>query len=461
VPAAGIVPQTGAVDFLQSRQERQFGQVLSVDADLVSESFQRALSAGGITSGGILYNASYTLARSQDQTSFGGGFGGFGGGGSTTAGDPNLRQWGSSDLDRRHTIVLTGTVPIGNQFEVTTVGRVVSGAPYTPRVGSDINGDGSRNDRAFIFSPAGAPDSGVANGMSRLLAGASGGAKSCLESQLGAIAGRNSCRGAWAPTVDFQFNWRPDFAGLKQKLMVSLVTVNFLGGVDRLVHGSDDLRRWGQTVRPDPTLLYVTGFDPEARQFRYAVNERFGSTRSAANAVVAPFQMGLQIRYTLGPDRQREMIQAVRGAGRAAGPGGAGGGPGGGNFMARFATLIPNPAKEVLALRLGLNITDSQAVALQLVADSSDARNQRLADTVQAEIAKAGSAPDPARLFATIRPWLERGQAGLQADLKVVEGLLTPEQWRQVPERIKTPRPMGPGGGPPGQRPPGLQAPAS
>jgi hypothetical protein len=286
--------------------------------------------------------------------------------------------------------------------------------------------------------------------MTRLLAGASGGAKACLDSQLGAIAGRNSCRGPWLPTVDFQFNWRPDFAGLKQRLMISLVTVNFLGGVDRLFHGSDDLRGWGRNVRPDPTLLYVTGFDPAAQQFKYAVNERFGSTQNSASAVSAPFQMGLQIRYTLGPDRQREMIQAVRGAGRAGGAGGAGGE----NFFARFASLIPNPAKEVLALRLGLNVTDSQAVRLQAVADSSDARNKRLADTVQAEIAKAGSSPDPARLFSTIRPYLEKGRAGLQEDLKAVEGILTPEQWRQVPDRIKTPPQGFGGGGPGGQRPP-------
>ncbi|HEX9164352.1 MAG TPA: hypothetical protein VF862_00465, partial [Gemmatimonadales bacterium] len=147
-----------------------------------------------------------------------------------------------------------------------------------------------------------------------------------------------------------------------------------------------------------------------------------------------------------------EMIQAVRGAGRA-GAGGAPGAGGGANFFSRFATLIPNPAKQVLELRLGLNITDSQAVVLQAVADSSDARNKRLADTVQVEIGKAGSNPDPARLFSTIRPWLERGQAGLQADLKAVEAVLTPEQWRQVPERIKNPR-QGFGGGPQGPRPP-------
>ena len=251
--------------------------------------------------------------------------------------------------------------------------------------------------------------------------------------------------------------------GLKQKLMVSLVTVNLLNGVDRLFHGSDDLRGWGQAVRPDATLLYVTGFDPVAARFRYAVNERFGSVRNSATAVVAPFQVGIQLRYTIGPDRQREMIQMVRGGAMRGGFGGpgAGAGPGaaagGGSFFSRFATLIPNPARQVLEFRLGLNLDEAQAVRLTALADSTDARNKALAAQVEAEIAKAGSSPDPARLFSVIRPFLERGQAGTQADLKAVEGVLTPEQWRQVPERVKNPGPrFGPGaGGPPGgARPP-------
>ena len=47
---------------------------------------------------------------------------------------------------------------------------MVSGAPYTPIVSGDINGDGSsRNDRAFIFNPATTADTAIANGMARLL----------------------------------------------------------------------------------------------------------------------------------------------------------------------------------------------------------------------------------------------------------------------------------------------------
>src|SRR2546425_7254168 len=50
------------------------------------------------------------------------------------------------------------TLPIASALELGAIGRLTSGAPFTPVVGSDINGDGARNDRAFIFVPATAPD---------------------------------------------------------------------------------------------------------------------------------------------------------------------------------------------------------------------------------------------------------------------------------------------------------------
>src|SRR3989449_7888766 len=50
----------------------------------------------------------------------------------------------------------------------------------------------SRNDRAFVFDPATAPDSGLVNGMRALLAGAPAAVRGCLDSQLGRIAARNS-----------------------------------------------------------------------------------------------------------------------------------------------------------------------------------------------------------------------------------------------------------------------------
>jgi hypothetical protein len=477
VPASSIDPATGTASVLASRRHPEFGQVLSVDSDLGSTSVQLALAANGLTRSGIIYSASWTIARSRDQSSSSG-FGAGGFGAATTAGNPNVREWATSDFDRRHTLVTTATVPIGGSFEFTTVARMSSGAPYTPRVGNDINGDGSRNDRAFIFDPAGVQgDTALAHGMQRLLAGTSGGARGCLERQMGQIAARNSCRGPWQPSFEVQANWRPAMWGLNRRLMVSITTVNLLGGLDRLFHGPDDLRGWGQAVRPDATLLYVNGFDPVHQRFQYTVNERFGSARSQANAFRAPFQIGIQARYTLGPDRQRQMIDAVRGRGAfpgmggfpgrggiggGGGGGGAGGGGAAGNFLERFETLIPNPARQVLELRLGLRLSDEQTRRLTEVGDSTAALNRRLADSTFAEIDRAGQRVDPNRLFGAIRPMLERGQANLVAALKAVEEILTPEQWAQVPERIKNPAQgvQGMMGGFPGgpgviRRPPG------
>ena len=97
--------------------------------------------------------------RSVDQSSFynAGGFGGGGAGGGfgspTTAGDPNIFPWATSDFERRHSFVGTTTWLVKPWLDITSVLRLTSGAPFTPRVGSDINGDGSRNDRAFVFNP--------------------------------------------------------------------------------------------------------------------------------------------------------------------------------------------------------------------------------------------------------------------------------------------------------------------
>ena len=57
------------------------------------------VSLGGVTLQGITLNGSYTFLRSRDQQNgFSAGGGGFGG--ASTAGDPNLVQWGTSDLER-------------------------------------------------------------------------------------------------------------------------------------------------------------------------------------------------------------------------------------------------------------------------------------------------------------------------------------------------------------------------
>src|SRR5207253_196282 len=199
----------------------------------------------------------FTLTRARDQSSYSCCSASAGFAAPTTAGDPNVREWGTSGLERRHAFVGTVTLPVTRGLEVSAIGNFMSGAPFTPIVGSDINGDGAKNDRAFIFNPARTADTAIANGMQVLLAAAPSPIRSCLRRQLGGIAGRNSCTGPWQASLDLQVNWRPEWFGLDRRLTMSLLTVNLLGGLDEWLHGRAQLRGWGYAPAPDPVLQYV------------------------------------------------------------------------------------------------------------------------------------------------------------------------------------------------------------
>jgi len=453
-PAALINPGTGVVALAASRKDTRFGQVLLLDSRLGSKSAGVTLSANGITRGGMSVQGSYTWSRSRDQSSASEGGGQRGFAGQTAGFDPNAREWATSDFERRHSFLAVVTWPATAALELTGIGRLTAGTPYTPLVGGDINGDGARNDRAFVFNPASAPDTAIANGMQRLLNGASSGARNCLERQMGGIAARNSCRGPWQPSLDLQLNYRPAWGGLDRRLAISLVTSNLLGGVDQLLHGSDDLHGWGQTVRPSTTLLSVRGFDPATNRYVYTVNERFGATSAGSNAIRIPFQVGIQLRYTLGQSGFAGAFGGGRGRpGGGDGPGlgggarGAAGGAGGGDFANRFGSLIPNPIREILELRIGLRLTEDQEKRLTVLSDTIMARNTALAAELQGEMAKLGANADGARMMAVIRPRMEAAQKQTQAALDAAKAILTAEQWNYLPDRVKNPRGQGGGAG--------------
>ncbi len=460
VPAGTIDPARGAVPFTASRVDTALGQVIEVGSDLASEAEQFTFALAGVTRHGAILQLSYTLAFSRDQSSASR-FGLQGFGGATTAGDPNLREWAASDFDRRHSFLGVVTYPFGPNLELTGVGRLSSGAPFTPMVASDVNGDGARNDRAFVFDPSGSTPQAAA--MSRLLASADPRIVGCLESQVGQVAQRNSCRGPWQGSFDMQLNYRPDVLGLHRRLTVSVVTVNLLRGVDQLVHGSANARGWGLTLRPDPNLLYVTGFDPVTHAFTYAVNERFGATGSGANALRAPFQIGIQARFTIGPDRMQaalDQLRGFRGGGGFGGRGGFGGmgrfggfgGAAGGGigFAERLASLLPNPPAQVLELRDTLRLTPGQVTLLEAARDSLAARTKAVADSLQAladsvqgatQTARRGTTtPDFRGLFVLLRPKLEEARQNVRQALEDVRAILTVDQWNRVPDRIRNPR---------------------
>jgi len=179
--------------------------------------------------------------------------------------------------------------------------------------------------------------------------------------------------------------------------------VNLLGGLDEWLHGDANLRGWGYAAAPDPVLLYVRGFDPAAKAFRYTVNERFGATASANGGVSFPFQLALQGHFAIGPGRIRPSPPGVRQPPPAL----------------PAPTVSANPVAAILALRDSLRCTAAQVAELRAIADSLDARNRLLPESLDPDV-KLAAARDNAR-------WaLERARA-----------VLTIEQWSRLPDALK------------------------
>ena len=417
VPLGSIVPATGAVASTASRRDPAFGHVLVLESGLQSVTKQLGVTLTGATRGGrATFRAGYTFTRARDQSSFSCCAASRGFASPTTAGDPNVLDWGTSTLERRHAFVGTVSVAMTRAFELDAIARLTSGVPFTPIAGSDINGDGARNDRAFVFDPATAADTAVAAAMRMLLARAPSSIAGCLRSQLGRIAARNSCTGPWQPSLDLQLNWRPQWPSADRRLTLSLVTINLLGGLDEWLHGVSGLHGWGYAVAPDPVLLAVTGFDPASARFHYTVNGHFGSVASASGGVSVPLQIGLRGRYTLGPGRVRARPATAPSRPRTA----------------RAVPSLPtNPVTAILQLRDSLHCTPEQVAALTAIADSVDAQDRATADSMLVMV-RAGAQADSATLAGALEPLVAAARERARAALARAREVLTPDQWAKI-----------------------------
>jgi hypothetical protein len=458
VTPLAIVPTTGALQSLNSRVQSAYGDVYSVNSNLGSEAKQVTASINGFTPQGINMSLSYTYQRSRDQSTASGGSAGGLFRSPTTAGNPNITQWGTSDNERRHNIQLIATWPVHPSVELTAVVHYTSGTPYTPLVGGDINGDGTSNDRAFIYNPATTGDTALANGMNHLLSAAPSRIRSCLESQLGQIAGRNSCTTAWQPNVSMQINYRPDRFGLKRNLMISFALTNPIAGADLLLHGQNNLQGWGQPARANSQLLYVTGFNPVTNNFTYTVNEKFGDQRSNQLIITRPFQVQLTARYTIGPDYARQAQLAAQTAARA-----RGGNAAPTDTLVQYTRMVqryvPNIFRTILtrADTLKLDLTANQKSLLTVLADSLVHQIDTLGLKVAAKMRGMGNNADQAAVQVQLRGIFAVAQELGARSIAEAQIILTKEQWAKLPDPVKHPQSVfGPvqGGGGRGGRPP-------
>jgi len=241
----------------------------------------------------------------------------------STFADPRTVSMSRADYAAHHEIALTAAYSMP-WFAVSLYGKTSSVLPFTPMIGSDVNGDGLANDRAFVFDPAKTADGALAQGMRSLLSTTSSRSRDCLVRQLGNPAARNSCEGPW--TASFNMSLSPGYY-ITRKLPFSshnptfaLYIANPLGGLDQLLHGSD-LKGWGTPSYPDAVLYYVRGFDSTAKRYRYDVNPRFGNTRATATTFRTPFRVTLDFSMNFGPTNDEQQVERMLRNGRRGNPG--------------------------------------------------------------------------------------------------------------------------------------------
>lgn len=128
------------------------------------------------------------------------------------------------------------------------------------------------------------------------------------------------------------------------------------------------------------------------------------------------------------------------------------------SFLARFGTLVANPAEQIIERRIQLRLTEAQVTQLTAESDSFKVRAAVLASELEAKIKALGTNPEPQRALTLIRPALTGAQSLRQKALEAAQKILTTEQWGALPDALtRAPgggpgQGQGPGGG--GRRPP-------
>ncbi len=420
VSPGSIVPLTGGIAAGDGRVASAFQRVSEQRSDLQSRSAQFSVRLAPTTfSTKFNWSTAYTYGNVREQ------FRGF----QSTAGNPLAINSSRSALDSRHQLVYSLNYNAWDLLRIGWFGQFRSGSPFTPGIGSDVNGDGFANDRAFVFNPA-AADPAVATGIQALLDNGSRVARQCLQRQLGTLAARNSCQGPWTSTANLSIAFNPLKLGLPQRATLSFNITNPLAGADLLLHGEKKLRGWGQPPVLDPSLLFVRGFDPSANQYRYEVNQRFGATNPQFNSLRAPVSITAMLRYDIGPTRERQVLTQSLDRGRTTR----------GTKVAESLVKsqfgnggVPNPMAIILRDQDTLKLSSAQA-------DSLATMNRRYTvrlDAIWSPIAKAFAAlPERYNHDAVYARYVEARETSidvLRGYAAVVKLLLTDQQRRQLP----------------------------
>ncbi len=423
VSSNAIVPSTGQVAWRSARLVDDFARVTQQRSDLQSESKQVSVSIRPLAFNSALnWSLSYVLADVREQ------FNGF----NSTVDDPRARDWSRGSFFSRHQLQYSIGYNFFDAVRVSWFGNIRSGTPYTPLIAGDINGDSYGNDRAYIFNPANTRQPDVSAAMQALIAGATPEARRCLESQLGQLAGRNSCTGPWTTNGNLSVSFNSLRVGLPQRATLTFQVSNPLAGIDRIVNGANNQKGWGQNIPPDQALLYVRGFDPSTQAFNYEVNERFGSTRLSQSAFRTPVAVTALLRFDIGPTREKQQLLQQLDRGRTR-PGTK---PSVQQLRATANVGLVNPMQQIMLQADTLKLTRQQADSLATLNRWYVLKIDSLWRPVARELAEL---PDKYNHNAAYSQYRDARESSVDLLIRLapdVKNLLTAEQRRLLPDQL-------------------------
>jgi hypothetical protein len=266
--------------------------------------------------------------------------------------------------------------------------------------------------------------------MQSLLTSGSQTARDCLGEQRGHLAKRSSCEGPWTNNATLSIAFNPMKVRMPQRATLSFQLSNPFGAADLLMHGESNLHGWGQSPFADPLLLYVRGFDPSSKTYKYEVNQRFGSTNPAFSAIRAPVTLIAMVRVDVGPTREKQSLIQMINRGRVT--------KGTKLTEAQFKSMygtgpVANPMSTILRVVDTLKLTGPQADSIATLNRWFTTRM----DSIWAPLAKYYSElPDRFDEVEAYDRYRVAREASVDLLIKIapaVKAVIQPDQWRKLP----------------------------
>lgn len=423
VSSDAISEFTGGVVTSGSRIFSDFNRVLERRSDLrnrhlqLSGTYSTSISSvapGKRTTRSIAFSYSWTRATEESYAN-------------NVDGNPFAKAWSPSSFSNRHTIISSVgfTKAHSKIYSIQLIGRISSGLPFTPLINSDVNGDGSFNDRAFV-SPT----------LINQLGKQSSRITDCLEKQSGRIAGRNSCNGPWSGDIDLhafatRLNWWKNlFPG--NPATFTLTARGLIAATDRVLHGNNP-RGWGNNIAVDQNLLTVRSYNAGTREFSYDVNPDFGSSGRTRSMFMQPFALRLAVSISIGNFSYysgQKVLKLAKSEDRESSLR---------RIADRLESINPDPISMIIAQSEKLLLTTEQMDSLNQFLVSNSQHRENILSIYSARIlalsegaAPAGDRRDSLAVAAMRESQLEIGK-GEAVWMPRIRTLLSPEQLDILP----------------------------